>query len=384
MRPGTVGTRGHCYCNQNDRTGSRARIGVPFYCCSVVPKAIEAAGCEPRFIDVDGDTFCLSATDLNEKKSQIDAIIAVHMYGNVCDIPKLQKVAPGIPLIEDCALSLGSKLGSRMTGSLGDIAVFSFRSGKYLSVGEGGAIFSEKRNIRSKAAKQMSKLPTPNPKEEFVHLAKTYVRCSLRSRPLYGLLGYALWEVYNRRTKFSEKSAIAVSQIYRTDLELAKNRLIRLDSMIEAQRSNADYFLRNLGDCRLVLCHEPAGTFYNRCQFPLTLATQNDRDFLAAYLHKQQIETAKPLDDIVEVAKTYYGYNGDCPVAERLSKRVLIIPSYHSIGKREIERIAECVNAGLLELSRPSALAQSIDVDRMNTSCATYGVRSSSVSKTGT
>jgi dTDP-4-amino-4,6-dideoxygalactose transaminase len=130
-----------------------ARVGVPLYCCSVVPKAIEAAGCEPRFIDVECGTFCLSATDLDEKKSQMDAVIAVHMYGNVCDIPKLQKVAPGILVIEDCALSLGSRLDNRMTGSLGEIAVFSFRSGKYLSVGEGGAIFSTKDNVRSEAAK---------------------------------------------------------------------------------------------------------------------------------------------------------------------------------------------------------------------------------------
>src|SRR5438132_3683222 len=109
-----------------------ARVGVPLYCCSVVFKAIEAAGCKPRFIDVERDTFCLSATDLNAKKSQIDAVIGVHMYGNVCDVPRLQATVPGIPVIEDCALSLGSKLGDQMTGSLGDIGVFSFRSGKYL------------------------------------------------------------------------------------------------------------------------------------------------------------------------------------------------------------------------------------------------------------
>ncbi len=145
-----------------------ARVGVPLYCCSVVFKAIEAAGCKPRFLDVEPGTFCLSATDLKEKKSQIDAVIAVHMYGNVCDVPKLREVAPGLPVIEDCALSLGSKLGDRMTGSLGDIGVFSFRSGKYLSVGEGGAIFSSNGGLRSEAAKRISRLPVPGPMEELV------------------------------------------------------------------------------------------------------------------------------------------------------------------------------------------------------------------------
>jgi perosamine synthetase len=358
-----------------------ARVGVPLYCCSVVFKAIQAGGCKPRFIDVESGTFCLSATDLNAKRSQIDAVIAVHMYGNVCDVPRLQDAAPGMPVIEDCALSLGSKLGDRTTGSLGDIAVFSSRSGKYLSVGEGGAIFSKNARVQSEAAKLISKLPVPGHVEELLHVAKTYLRSSLRSRPFYGLVGYALWEAYNKRALFSEKSPIAISQIYRTDLQLTRKRLGLLGSMIDAQRSYADYFLRNLRADSSAFCHEPAGAFYNRYQFPLTLPSQNDRDSLAAYLHRRQIDTAKPLDDIVEVARTYYGYNGDCPVAEKLSKQVLIIPSYHSVGRWEIERIARCVSDGLLELSRSSNAARSTDIDQMSKSGTTYRARSSKVSK---
>ncbi len=360
-----------------------ARIGVPLYCCSVVFKAIEAAGCKSRFIDVESGTFCMSATDLNAKGSQINAIIAVHMYGNTCDVTRLQNAAPGMPVIEDCALSLGSKVGDRTTGSLGDIAVFSFRSGKYLSVGQGGALFSGNNSVRSKAAKLVSKLPVPGPVDELAHVAKTYLRSCLRSRPFYGLMGYALWEAYNRRAQFSEKSPVAMSQIYQTDLGLTKKRLGRLDSMVNVQRSNADYFLRNLRADPSALCHEPAGAFYNRYQFPLTLPSQNDRDFLADYLHRRQIDTAKPLDDIVHVARTCFGYDGDCPMAEKLSKQVLIIPSYYSLGKRQVERIARCVNDGLLELSRSSSAARPSDVAEINTIRTTYGARSSNVSKAG-
>ena len=45
----------------------RASIGVPLYCCPVVFKAIKAAGCRARFIDVDPDTYCLSVADLDRK-----------------------------------------------------------------------------------------------------------------------------------------------------------------------------------------------------------------------------------------------------------------------------------------------------------------------------
>jgi len=66
-----------------------ARIGVPLYCCPVVFKAIRTAGCVPRFIDIDADTFCISAADLSAKSSEVDAVIAVHMFGNLCDMPAL-------------------------------------------------------------------------------------------------------------------------------------------------------------------------------------------------------------------------------------------------------------------------------------------------------
>src|SRR5262245_6959009 len=68
-----------------------ARVGVPLYCCPVVFKAIVAAGCVPRFLDVDPETFCLSPNDVAAKQRTIDTLVAVHMFGNMCDMPPLQE-----------------------------------------------------------------------------------------------------------------------------------------------------------------------------------------------------------------------------------------------------------------------------------------------------
>ena len=124
-----------------------ASVAVPLYCCPVVFKAIKAAGCRPRFVDVDPETYCLSPADLAAKSSEVDAVIAVHMFGNLCDMPRLREAAAGKPLIEDCAQALGSRLDGRAAGSFGEIAAFSFRSGKYLSVGEGGAVYSNQADL---------------------------------------------------------------------------------------------------------------------------------------------------------------------------------------------------------------------------------------------
>lgn len=328
-----------------------ARIGVPLYCCPVVFKAIKAANCTPRFIDVSYSTYCMSAEDLFKKRLEVDAIIPVHMFGNMCDMPSLQESVQGIPIIEDCAQSLGSTLNGRMAGSFGTIAVFSFRSGKYLSVGEGGALFSKNRGIHSRLSDIVAEMPDPPKTDECVHIAATYIRAMLRSKPLYGLLGYHLWKFYNKKVDYSSKSPIFLTQIYRSDLAITKRRIKCLVSAIEKQRANAEFYSKALKLKPGMIFSENNGVFSNRLQFPILFQSSKQRDIIADYLYKLQIDTSKPYKDIAEIATTYYGYTGDCPVSEEIAKRVLVIPCNHNLKKGEVERIAKCVNEGWAKIA---------------------------------
>jgi dTDP-4-amino-4,6-dideoxygalactose transaminase len=325
---------------------SGARIGVPLYCCPVVFKAIREAGCTARFIDVDYSTYCMSPEDLSAKGAQVDAIMAVHMFGNLCDMAKLKEAAEGKPIIEDCAQALGSKYDGRMAGMHGTIAAFSFRSGKYLSVGEGGALYSGDADIRARLSQFVSAMPEPDRTEECLHVATTYIRSVLRRRPLYGPLGYRIWSTYNKNTDFTAKSPIVMCQSYHSDLAIAKKRIPLLDSAIDRQRYHADYYSRSLRLNRGMLCTEKPGTFYNRYLYPITFPAPEQRDFIANYLFKNRIGAIMPYRDIVDIAATYYGYQGDCPVAEQVSRRILVIPSNYSLKNEEIQRIAQCVNEG--------------------------------------
>lgn len=328
-----------------------ARIGVPLYCCPVVFKAITATGGKVRFIDIDPETFCISPDDLLAKRSQVDAVVAVHMFGNLCDMPNLRTAAQGTPIIEDCAQALGSKLDGRMAGSFGTIAFFSFRSGKYLSVGEGGALFTSDSDLCSRVSQFATEMPVPSYAEEFAHVTKSYIKSILRSKPFYGVAGYPLWNISNKRMNLSEKSGVALSQIYMTDFTIIRKRLPLLDSAIKRQRSNADFYSSTLKLEPGMLCSEKPGTFYNRYHYPITFPSTEHRDFIADYLFNRQIDTMKYLDDVVHIATKLYGYEGECPVAERLSKRVLIIPSYYSLRKRDVRRIAQCLNEGWAEIT---------------------------------
>ena len=323
-----------------------SRVAVPLYCCHVVFKAIIAANCLPCFIDVDPETFCLSLEDLSAKQSQIDAVIAVHMFGNLCDMSGLKEVMHNKPIIEDCAQALGSKIEGRNAGLHGDIAFFSFRSGKYLSVGEGGALFTSNEELYNRLLHFVAEMPISSYFEECVHVFKTYIKSVLRSKPLYGVIGYPLWKTLNKKINLSEKSGITLKQIYRTDLTSIKKRLSLLDSIITQNRANAAYFSNALKLDLDMLCLEKYGFLYNRYHYPITFPSEKHRDFIAAYLFTRNIDTIKYIDNVVDMAVKYYGYTGGCPIAENLSNRVLIIPSYHSLRDEDIKRIAHCINAG--------------------------------------
>jgi perosamine synthetase len=321
-----------------------ARIGVPLYCCPVVFKAIETAGFEPRFLDVTPETICLSTDDVSAKAAGLDALIAVHMFGHLCDMDRLKGIMGTRPIIEDGAQSLGSKLSGRAAGTMGDIGVLSFRSGKYLSVGEGGAVVAADPALRSRLAGVIEGWPAPTPREEAGHVLKTFLRSKLRQRPLWGLLGSRIWRAYNKAVEFERKSPIVQSQILRSDLGLVRSRIRALDDMIETQRANASYFARTLDLNGGAICHEPPGAYYNRYLFPVILPSRQDRDETARILRSRGIDTLGPYRDVVAGATSRYGYRGDCPQAEDLLGRIMIIPSHHRLTSRDLGRIAKHFN----------------------------------------
>jgi perosamine synthetase len=328
----------------------RASVGVPLYCCPVVFDAINAAGCRARFIDVDPNTYCLSAPDLAVKSSEVDAVVAVHMFGNVCDMRRLREAAPGKPFIEDCAQALGSRLDGLLAGSFGEISAFSFRSGKYLSVGEGGAVYCSETGLESRLSELISALPVPSRLNECVHVATTYLRSLLRTKPLWGLIGARLWDAYNEKVNHTSQPPLVPRQVYETDRYMTVRRLPLLASWIEKQRSNADFYSQNLTVDAEMLCSETPGVFFNRLQYPLLVPTSEQCERLAARLREDQISTARPYRNIAAIGATRYGYTGDCPRAERIAKTVLVIPCNHALKAGDVERITTCVNRAWAEI----------------------------------
>ncbi|MBW2545327.1 MAG: DegT/DnrJ/EryC1/StrS family aminotransferase, partial [Deltaproteobacteria bacterium] len=91
---------------------------------------------------IDRSTFNIDIDDLKKRiTKRTKAIIVPHMFGLAADIDEI--VSLGIPVIEDCAQSIGAKYQGRYTGSFGVCSIFSFYATKMLSTGEGGMILSD-------------------------------------------------------------------------------------------------------------------------------------------------------------------------------------------------------------------------------------------------
>ncbi len=116
---------------------------------------ITQAGGIPIFCDTDKNTFNINIEDLKKKITKKTAgIIAVHLYGQPCDILEIKKLAKKnkIWLIEDCAQSHFAKYKKKNTGTFGDFGSFSFYPSKNLGAyGDAGCLVTDNKNLFKKA-----------------------------------------------------------------------------------------------------------------------------------------------------------------------------------------------------------------------------------------
>lgn len=98
-------------------------------------------GAKPVFVDVLPDSWCIDPEQAEAAITpRTKAIVAVHIYGNLCDMNRLLAIGErhGIPVIEDAAEAIGSVYSGKRAGSMGKFGAFSFHGTKTITTGEGG------------------------------------------------------------------------------------------------------------------------------------------------------------------------------------------------------------------------------------------------------
>lgn len=110
-------------------------------------------GAKPVFVDILPDTWCIDPSKIEAAITpKTKAIIAVHLYGNLCDIDEIMKIAKkhNLFVIEDSAEAIGSIYKGKKAGSIGDFGVFSFHGTKTITTGEGGMFITNNPELYEK------------------------------------------------------------------------------------------------------------------------------------------------------------------------------------------------------------------------------------------
>jgi aminotransferase in exopolysaccharide biosynthesis len=193
---------------------------VPTITFAGTANAILYSGATPHFVDSEFETLGIDHLKLEKylekitikkgkfyfnKKTQkkIKAIIPVHVFGNICKIDKILKIAKkyNLIVIEDAAEALGSFFNNKHAGTFGLVGCFSFNGNKILTTGGGGAIITNNK-LLAKKIKHLSTTAKVNHRWEYIHDAVGY---NFRMPNLNAALGSAQIENLNRFLRSKRK-----------------------------------------------------------------------------------------------------------------------------------------------------------------------------------
>jgi dTDP-4-amino-4,6-dideoxygalactose transaminase len=281
-------------------------------------------GAIPVFIDSEKETWNmdpellrLALKEASLKNKLPKAIIPVHLYGMPAKIKEIVEIASEyqIPVIEDAAESLGSHIRNNQCGSFGKFGVLSFNGNKIITTSGGGALISSD--------------------EELIQKAKFLATQARDMAPHY----------QHSQIGYNYRMSNILAGIGRGQLEILNDR-------IDARRENYNLYYNfftklNSKGFKIQFQEEPDNYFSNRWLTCIFIDPINNdgitRDEIRVQMDKENIESRplwKPMHQqpIFENSRNYL--NG---VSDNLFKNGLCLPSGSNLGKKEFERIFNCL-----------------------------------------
>jgi perosamine synthetase len=130
------------------KIGDEVIVPDATWIASIAP--ITYLSAKPIFVDVLDSTWCIDPKKIEKAITpKTKAIIVVHLYGNMCEMDEIMKIAKknNLYVIEDSAEAIGSEYKGKKAGSIGDFGVFSFHGTKTITSGEGGMLVTNNKNL---------------------------------------------------------------------------------------------------------------------------------------------------------------------------------------------------------------------------------------------
>jgi len=287
-------------------------ITTPFTFASTT-HAIVRNGLTPVFCDIDPDTYTIDVGKIEalitEKTS---AIIPVHVYGNICNIEEIERIAKehNLKVIYDAAHAFGVKYKGRGIGSFGDASMFSFHATKVFHSIEGGAVcFSDDA-----------------------------YGLDLYRLKNFGIRGPETVDAVGANAKMNEFcAAMGICNLRHLDDEIAKRKKV-----VEKYRK------RLSGIEGIAICKPQDDVQTNYAYFPVLFDKDVfglTRDEVANNLLDNEILARKyfyPITNTFDCYKDIYDAN-QTPVALEISQKVLTLPLYADLSVEDVERICDVI-----------------------------------------
>lgn len=275
--------------------------------------AARAAGLVPRYADIDPQTLLLDPRDVERVlDGDVAAVVVTHLYGRAADVAPFRRLCAenGTALIEDCAQSIGARTPEGVTGSLGDLATFSFYPTKNLgALGDGGAVATSNADLAAR----------------------------VRALSQYGWARkYSVDLPGGRNSRMDELQAAVLSY--------------RLKSLPEANQRRRDIISRYVDSAPDSVRVLPAEGAHHVAH--LAVVVTDAPEVLAEHLATFGIETEVhyPVPDHRQP-----GLRPDSahlPVTDSLTGRVLSLPCFPEMTEQEIDRVTEALRSYRCERGR--------------------------------
>lgn len=287
-------------------------ITTPFTFASTA-HAIVRNGLVPVFCDIRSDDYTIDVDKIEELITEkTSAIVPVHVYGNLCDVDKIQQIADryGLKVIYDAAHSFGMKYKGLGVGNFGDASCFSFHATKVFHTIEGGAVSFHDARLGADL-------------------------CRLKN---FGIRDPETVDGIGANAKMNEFcAAMGICNLRHIDREIAKR-----GSVSKRYRKN----LSEVPGVKLNAIQSDATSNY--AYFPVLFDETvfgADRDAVFEALMRSGIGVRKyfyPLANTYDCYKERYDA-ADTPVAKYISERVLTLPLYADLMMEDVDRICEVI-----------------------------------------
>lgn len=270
-------------------------------------------GCKPVFADIDPQTLTIDPEEIKKKiTKKTVGILATHIYGNPCDVEKIEVIAKkkNLKVIYDAAHAFGVKYCGKSILNYGDISILSFHATKIFHTVEGGAVITSNGNIARKISYMRN----------FGHVGK--------ERP-ENFLGLGI------NAKSSElQAAMGLCVLPQVKNLISKKRYLSL---------LYDKALKDMPLTRPVI---RAGIEYNYSYYPVIFPSEKLLLKTVSALQKKDIFPRRYFSPSLNTLN--YVKGSAMPVSEDISKRALCLPLAYDLSKKEIIKIVSIIKNNLI------------------------------------